>query len=111
MIQMKLNDWNVKRAIAGNPLIAGKKPIGRGAFSMVFDGSKPSTVFKMTIDRAGYWLLNCWVSYDTGNAYHAAVKAAAGAEVRFGGAIHDKMIVQALRVHSVGYVHGHGGGH
>ena len=62
MRQMKLNDWNVKRAIASNPLLAGKKPIGRGAFSLVFDGSKPSTVFKLTLDRAGYWLLNCCVA-------------------------------------------------
>ena len=62
MMQMKLNDYNVKRAIAGNPLLAGKKPIGRGAFSMVFDGPKPSSVLKLTIDRAGYYLLNCWVA-------------------------------------------------
>jgi glycosyltransferase involved in cell wall biosynthesis len=46
-------------------------------------------------------------NYDNNNAYHRAVKAAAGPEVRFVGAIYDKTVVQALRVHSAGYVHGH----
>jgi glycosyltransferase involved in cell wall biosynthesis len=45
--------------------------------------------------------------YDDGNAYHRAVRAAAGAEVRFVGAIYDKAVVQALRCHSLAYVHGH----
>ena len=46
-------------------------------------------------------------NYDSVNAYHRAVQAAASAEVRFVGAIYDKNIVQALRVHSAGYIHGH----
>lgn len=46
-------------------------------------------------------------NYNISNSYHCAVKAAASDEVRFVGAIYDKKIVQALRVHSVGYVHGH----
>lgn len=46
-------------------------------------------------------------NYSDGNAYHRAVKAAAGAEVRFLGAIYDKPVVQALRFHSAAYVHGH----
>lgn len=41
------------------------------------------------------------------NAYHRAVKAAASPEVRFVGAIYDTAVVQALRFHSVAYVHGH----
>ena len=45
--------------------------------------------------------------YDPANAYHNSVISAASQEVRFVGAIYDKSIVQALRVHSVGYVHGH----
>lgn len=45
--------------------------------------------------------------YDPSNAYHVAVMAAASSEVFFIGAIYDQTIVQALRVHSVGYVHGH----
>lgn len=45
--------------------------------------------------------------YDEGNAYHRAVKAAAGPEVAFLGAIYDKTVVQALRAHSLAYVHGH----
>lgn len=46
-------------------------------------------------------------NYDDQVAYHRAVKAAAGPEVKFLGAIYDKAIVQALRVHSLAYVHGH----
>lgn len=46
-------------------------------------------------------------NYDEANAYHRAVKAAAGPEVRFLGAIYDKPVVQALRFHSAAYVHGH----
>jgi glycosyltransferase involved in cell wall biosynthesis len=46
-------------------------------------------------------------AYDKANAYHAAVRAAAGPEVRFLGAIYDKPVVQALRQHSLAYVHGH----
>jgi glycosyltransferase involved in cell wall biosynthesis len=45
--------------------------------------------------------------YDAGVAYHRAVTAAAGAEVLFIGATYDKALVQALRRHSVAYVHGH----
>jgi glycosyltransferase involved in cell wall biosynthesis len=45
--------------------------------------------------------------YDDGNLYHRAVRAAASAEVRFVGAIYDKAVVQALRFHSLAYVHGH----
>jgi glycosyltransferase involved in cell wall biosynthesis len=46
-------------------------------------------------------------NYDEDNTYHRAVKAAASAEVRFVGAIYDKSMVQALRFHSAGYIHGH----
>lgn len=45
--------------------------------------------------------------YNEANAYHRAVKAAAGPEVRFLGAIYDKPVVQALRFHCAAYVHGH----
>jgi glycosyltransferase involved in cell wall biosynthesis len=39
--------------------------------------------------------------------YHAAVKAAASAEVVFPGAIYDRDTVDALRRHSLFYLHGH----
>ncbi len=45
--------------------------------------------------------------YEDSNRYHREVKAAAGDEVCFLGAIYDKKVVQALRFHSVAYVHGH----
>jgi glycosyltransferase involved in cell wall biosynthesis len=44
---------------------------------------------------------------DEGNPYHRAVKAAAGTEVIFPGAIYDRAIVQALRFHARAYCHGH----
>ena len=46
-------------------------------------------------------------NYQPGNAYHRAVKAAASDEVVFTGAIYDPTVVQALRFHSLAYVHGH----
>lgn len=46
-------------------------------------------------------------NYREDNSYHRAVRAAANAEVRFVGAIYEKSVVQALRFHSLAYVHGH----
>ncbi len=46
-------------------------------------------------------------AYVDSNAYHRTVKAAASDEVVFLGAIYDANIVQALRFHSVAYIHGH----
>jgi glycosyltransferase involved in cell wall biosynthesis len=46
-------------------------------------------------------------NYRTDHAYHRAVQAAAGPEVAFLGAIYESAVVQALRVHSLAYVHGH----
>jgi glycosyltransferase involved in cell wall biosynthesis len=40
-------------------------------------------------------------------AYHCEVRAAASSEVCFVGAIYDKCVVQAIRFHSLAYVHGH----
>jgi len=45
--------------------------------------------------------------YKAENNYHRAVKAVASDEVKFIGAIYDKKVVQAIRFHSVAYVHGH----
>lgn len=41
------------------------------------------------------------------NPYHRKVRAAASDEVLFLGAIYDKAVVQALRFHSLLYLHGH----
>jgi glycosyltransferase involved in cell wall biosynthesis len=46
-------------------------------------------------------------AYREDHPYHRAVRAAASDEVRFLGAIYDKAVVQALRAHSLAYVHGH----
>lgn len=46
-------------------------------------------------------------NYQQDNAYHRAVREAASDEVRFVGAVYDKAIVQALRLHSAAYLHGH----
>jgi glycosyltransferase involved in cell wall biosynthesis len=45
--------------------------------------------------------------YRTDHAYQCQVRAAASPEVRFLGAIYDPATVQALRLHSLAYVHGH----
>ena len=44
---------------------------------------------------------------EEGNAYHAAVQAAASEDVIFPGAIYDKAAVKALRLHARAYCHGH----
>ena len=41
------------------------------------------------------------------NPYHAQVKSSAGPNVFFPGAIYDQEVVQALRYHSIAYLHGH----
>jgi glycosyltransferase involved in cell wall biosynthesis len=46
-------------------------------------------------------------AYVDENPYHCAVRAAAGGEVRFLGAIYELPVVQALRFHSVAHMHGH----
>lgn len=46
-------------------------------------------------------------AYRDDNDYHRAVRAAAGPEVRFVGAIYEREVVHALRFHSAAYVHGH----
>jgi glycosyltransferase involved in cell wall biosynthesis len=46
-------------------------------------------------------------NYREDHAYHRRVRAAAGPEVKFLGAIYDKAIVDTLREHSFAYVHGH----
>jgi glycosyltransferase involved in cell wall biosynthesis len=45
--------------------------------------------------------------YRADHPYHRAVRAAAGPEVRFLGAIYEPAVVQALRLHGLLYVHGH----
>lgn len=42
-----------------------------------------------------------------GNAYHAAIRAAASAEVIFAGAIYEQDVVASLRAHAALHVHGH----
>ncbi len=46
-------------------------------------------------------------SYSDSNSYHQKVRAAAGTDVVFVGAIYERSVVQALRFHSAAYVHGH----
>ena len=46
-------------------------------------------------------------TYSSDNLYHRSVRDAASSEVVFLGAIYDKPIVQALRLHCAAYVHGH----
>jgi hypothetical protein len=52
--------WGVQAALR-HPLLEGKKLIGRGVFSMVFEGTRKNTVLKMTVDNIGYYAFNDWV--------------------------------------------------
>lgn len=45
--------------------------------------------------------------YDENNPYHRTVRAAAGPEVRFLGPVYEPRVVQAIRCHSLAYIHGH----
>ena len=45
--------------------------------------------------------------FEAANPYHQAIKSAASDGVLFLGAIYDRPVLQALRFHSLGYVHGH----
>ena len=45
--------------------------------------------------------------FDFGNSYHRLVRAAAGPEVIFLGAIYDPQVVAALRLNARLYIHGH----
>jgi hypothetical protein len=54
---LRLDDRNVKSAM-NHPLLKDKKPIGRGVFSAVFEGTRKNTVLKMTVDDISYCLLN-----------------------------------------------------
>jgi hypothetical protein len=55
---LRLDSYAAK-VVRRMPELEGKKSIGRGMFSAVFDGSRPDRVWKMTVDSVGYWLLNC----------------------------------------------------
>lgn len=70
---LRLTDHNIKRA-RQHAAISGKKPIARGCFSAIFDGSKPSTVFKLTIDPIGYWMLNCSAAHVEGKHFPKVVQ-------------------------------------
>jgi len=56
---LRFDHWGVKQA-RKHEVLVGKKPIGRGTFSAVFDGTRKNTVLKMTVDDSAYWLLNDW---------------------------------------------------
>lgn len=55
---LRLDDWSVRSALRHEAL-KGKKCIARGAFSAVYEGSKPNTILKVSVDNLGYWMLNC----------------------------------------------------
>lgn len=56
---LRLDDYGVKAAMRHDILLS-KKPIARGAFSAIFDGTRKNTVLKMTVDNFGYYMLNDW---------------------------------------------------
>lgn len=70
---LQLNDWRVKSALQHEAL-KGKKRIARGVFSAIYEGSKPNTVFKVSVDSFGYWMLNCFVAGVTHRHFPRIVK-------------------------------------
>lgn len=60
---LHLNDYAVKSALnddAIRHLTSSKRLIGRGMFSLVYEGSSPDRVLKVTSDSANYWMHNCY---------------------------------------------------
>lgn len=55
---LRLDCWDVKQILNSHPDLKGKKPIARGCFSAVFEGTRPNTVIKVTMDDIGYYMLN-----------------------------------------------------
>lgn len=70
---LRLDDYAIKQ-LRTLPELAGKNPIGRGVFSAVFDGSRPDTVFKLTVDSVGYWFLNCAAARVEGKHFPKVIK-------------------------------------
>lgn len=72
-LAFNLNDGQM-RDLRQLPELKGKKLIGRGMFSAVFEGSTPDTVLKMTVDSVGFWLLNCCAAGVSGEHFPEVVK-------------------------------------
>lgn len=72
-LAFNLNDWAM-RDLRQLPELKDKKLIGRGMFSAVFEGSRPDTVLKMTVDSVGYWLLNCCAAGVSGDHFPRVIK-------------------------------------
>jgi hypothetical protein len=51
MAVLSLKDWKVKHVRKSNPLISGKKVLGKGQFCQVFESNNPDRVFKLTADH------------------------------------------------------------
>jgi glycosyltransferase involved in cell wall biosynthesis len=96
-------------AASADPVHAlGLKP---GRFLTVIARAEPENsilevVQGFSTKRRGFQLVVLG-NYEQDNVYHRAIKSAAGAEVRFIGAVYEKQMVQSLRFHSAAYVHGH----
>lgn len=58
---LKLTDWRVK-AVVKELGLDKKKILGRGVFSIVFEGNAKNTVLKLTVDDIGYALFNDWAA-------------------------------------------------
>lgn len=54
----RLDSWDVKNVLSQIPELQGKKPIARGAFSAIYEGTRKNTVIKVTVDDSAYYMLN-----------------------------------------------------
>lgn len=56
----RLDNWSIKNAIRKQEILKGKKPIGRGYFSAIYEGTRKNTVIKVTVDETAWAMLNDW---------------------------------------------------
>lgn len=64
MTVLHLKDHGVQRARRAHPALAGKPCLARGTFSAVFEGTRPETVLKLTMDRSNYAYMTDGLSPD-----------------------------------------------
>ncbi|MEN4936580.1 DUF1972 domain-containing protein [Stenotrophomonas sp. TWI1151] len=84
--------------VPGNYLTVIARPEPENSILEIVDGfSRRSRSLKLVVLG----------SYSDSNSYHQKVRAAAGTDVVFVGAIYERSVVHALRFHSAAYVHGH----
>ena len=103
--------YGAGRVETANPELLLPYGLAPGSYAIVIARAEPENSILEVVkawsrEPRGYRLVVLG-KYEAGHAYQRAVKESASGEVLFPGAIYDKAVVQALRVHARFYVHGH----